>query len=109
MILKYISKNKLKHSEKVDEVNYVEAKNIEKEINEFAKTWAVDSQALTFYVLNFDVENKNEKQLGETALKETANYEEFPHKNNKNKLNYKKELNTAIKEFATTLHEKYRL
>ncbi|MDK6621414.1 hypothetical protein QP233_11535, partial [Streptococcus agalactiae] len=35
-ILKYISENKLKHSEKVDEANYVEAKNIEKEINEFA-------------------------------------------------------------------------
>ena len=108
-ILKYISENKLKHSENVDEANYVEAKNIEKEINEFAKTWAVDSQALTFYVLNFDVENKNEKQFGETALKETANYEEFPHKNNKTKLNYKQELNTVIKEFATSLHKKYSL
>lgn len=52
-ILKYISENKLKHSENVDEANYVEAKNIEKEINEFAKTWAVDSQALTFYVTKF--------------------------------------------------------
>ncbi|MFS9096702.1 bacteriophage abortive infection AbiH family protein [Streptococcus koreensis] len=108
-ILKYISENKLKHSENVDEANYVEAKNIEKEINEFAKTWAVDSQALIFYVLNFDVENKNAKQFGETALKETANYEEFPHKNNKTKLNYKQELNTVIKEFATSLHKKYSL
>lgn len=108
-ILKYISENKLKHSEKVDEANYVEVKNIEKEINEFAKTWAVDSQALTFYVLNFDVESKNEKQFGKTALKDTENYEEFPHKNNKTKLNYKKELNTAIKEFAITLHKKYSL
>ena len=109
MILKYISENKLKHSENVDEANYVEAKNIEKEINEFAKTWAVDSQALIFYVLNFDVENKKEKQFGETALKETANYEKFPHKNNKTKLNYKQELNTVIKEFATSLHKKYSL
>ena len=108
-ILKYISENKLKHSEKVDEANYVEAKNIEKEINEFAKTWAVDSQALTFYVLNFDVETKNEKQFGETALKETANYEEYPLKNNKIKLIYKQELNTAIRKFATTLHKKYSL
>lgn len=109
VILKYISENKLKHSENVDEANYVEAKNIEKEINEFAKTWAVDSQALIFYVLNFDVENKKEKQFGETALKETANYEKFPHKNNKTKLNYKQELNTVIKEFATSLHKKYSL
>lgn len=108
-ILKYISENKLKHSENVDEANYVEAKNIEKEINEFAKTWAVDSQALTFYVLNFDVENKNEKQFGETALKDTANYEEYPLKNNKIKLIYKQELNTAIRKFATTLHKKYSL
>ena len=108
-ILKYISENKLKHSEKVDEANYVEAKNIEKEINEFAKTWAVDSQALTFYVLNFDVENKNEKQFGETALKDTANYEEYSHKSNKNKLQYRQSLNISIREFATTLHEKYSL
>ena len=108
-ILKYISENKLKHSENVDEANYVEAKNIEKEINEFAKTWAVDSQALTFYVLNFDVENKNEKQFGETALKDTANYEEYPLKNNKIKLIYKQDLNTAIRKFATTLHKKYSL
>lgn len=108
-ILKYISENKLKHSEKVDEANYVEAKNIEKEINEFAKTWAVDSQALTFYVLNFDVENKNEKQFGETALKDTANYEEYPFKNNKIKLIYKQELNIAIRKFATALHKKYSL
>lgn len=108
-ILKYISENKLKHSENVDEANYVEAKNIEKEINEFAKTWAVDSQALTFYVLNFDVENKNEKQFGETALKDTANYEEYSHKSNKNKLQYRQSLNISIREFATTLHEKYSL
>ena len=73
------------------------------------KTLKVDSQALIFYVLNFDVENKNAKQFGETALKETANYEEFPHKNNKTKLNYKQELNTVIKEFATSLHKKYSL
>ena len=108
-ILKYISENKLKHSENVDEAHYIEAKNIEKEINEFAKTWAVDSQELTFYVLNFDVENKNEKQFGETALKDTANYEEYPLKNNKIKLIYKQELNTAIRKFATTLHKKYSL
>lgn len=109
MISNYISKNKVKHSENVYEANYVEAKNIEKEINEFAKTWAVDSQALTFYVLNFDVENKKEKQFGETALKNTANYEEYPLKNNKIKLIYKQELNTAIRKFATTLHKKYSL
>lgn len=108
-ILKYISENKLKHSENVDEANYVEAKKIEKEINEFAKTWAVDSQALTYYVLNFDVENKNEKQFGETALKDTANYEEYPLKNNKIKLIYKQALNTAIRKFATTIHKKYSL
>ena len=84
-------------------------KKIEKEINEFAKTWAVDSQALTYYVLNFDVENKNEKQFGETALKDTANYEEYPLKNNKIKLIYKQALNTAIRKFATTLHKKYSL
>ena len=64
---------------------------------------------MTFYVLNFDVENKNEKQFGETALKDTANYEEYSHKSNKNKLQYRQSLNISIREFATTLHEKYSL
>ena len=48
---------------------------------------------------------KNEKQFGETALKDTANYEEYSHKSNKNKLQYRQSLNISIREFATTLHE----
>ena len=84
-------------------------KDIEKEISEFAKKWAVDRQALTFYVLNFDTGNKDDKQLGETALRESANYEEFLDKTNKNKLQYRKGLNIAIKEFAARLHEEYHL
>lgn len=109
MILDYLTENKLLHSNDGEDIKQIAAKDIEKEISEFAKKWAVDRQALTFYVLNFDAGNKDDKQLGETALRESANYEEFLDKTNKNKLQYRKGLNIAIKEFAARLHEEYHL
>ncbi|MGT2812976.1 AbiH family protein [Streptococcus intermedius] len=109
MILDYLAENKLLHSDDSRDINRREASRIEKEISEFAKKWAVDRQALTFYVLNFDTGNKDDKQLGETALRESANYEELLDKTNKNKLQYRKGLNIAIKEFAARLHEEYHL
>ncbi|RSI34026.1 hypothetical protein D8876_09675 [Streptococcus sanguinis] len=109
MILDYLTENKLLHSDDSRDINCREASRIEKEISEFAKKWAVDRQALTFYVLNFDTGNKNGKQLGETDLRNSANYNEFPDKNNKNKLHDRQELNVAIKKFAADLHERYRL
>lgn len=109
MVLDYLSENKLLHSNDGEDIKQIVAKNIEKEISEFAKKWAVDRQALTFYVLNFDTGNKDDKQLGETALRESANYEEFLDKTNKNKLQYRKGLNIAIKKFAARLHEEYHL
>ena len=48
-------------------------------------------------------------QLGETKLRESANYEKFPEKKNKKKLQYRRELNTVIREFAYYLHKKYTL
>ena len=109
MILDYLAENKLLHSDDSRDINRREAIRIEKEISEFAKEWAVDRQALTFYVLNFDTGNKDDKQLGETALRESANYKELLGKTNKNKLQYRKGLNIAIKEFAARLHEEYHL
>ena len=103
MILDYLTENKLLQSDDSKDIYRREASKIEKEISEFAKKWAVDRQALTFYVLNFDTENKDGKQLGKTDLRNSAD------KTNKNKLQYLKGLNNAIKEFAARLHEEYHL
>ena len=109
VLLDHLSENTLLHSDDGEKQKERVAQKIENEISDFAKEWAIDKQALTFYVLNFDIRRKEEKQLGETALRETANYEEYFHKSNKNKLQYRQGLNNAIKEFATRLHEEYSL
>ena len=109
VLLDHLSENILLHSDDGEKQKKRVAQEIENEISDFAKEWAIDKQALTFYVLNFDIRKKEEKQLGETALRETANYEEYSHKSNKNKLQYRQGLNNAIKEFATRLHEEYSL
>ena len=109
VLLAHLTENILLHSDDGEKRKKKVAKDIENEISNFAKEWAIDKQALTFYILNFDIRRKEEKQRGETALRKTANYEEYSHKSNKNKLQYRQSLNIAIREFATTLHEKYSL
>ncbi|QKL33625.1 AbiH family protein [Streptococcus mitis] len=109
VLLAHLTENILLHSDDGEKRKKKVAKDIENEISDFAKEWAIDKQALTFYILNFDIRRKEGKQRGETALRKTANYEEYSHKSNKNKLQYRQSLNIAIREFATTLHEKYSL
>lgn len=109
VLLAHLTENILLHSDDGEKRKKKVAKDIENEISNFAEEWAIDKQALTFYILNFDIRRKEEKQLGETALRKTANYEEYSHKSNKNKLQYRQSLNISIREFATTLHEKYSL
>lgn len=109
MILDYLSEYKLLHSDDSVGIKKKVATEIEKEISEFAEIWAVDKEALTFYILNFDTRKMEGGQLGETKLRESANYEKFPEKKNKKKLQYRRELNTVIREFAYYLHKKYTL
>ena len=58
-------------------------------------------------MLNFD-ENKK-KQSGETALKDSSDYERFPNKYKMSNLEYRKQLIGEVKEFVTRTKEKYNL
>lgn len=107
LIKNYIQDRKLFHSDNRMEVIEREASNISTDIEEFAKQWSIDEKALTYYLLNFD-ENKK-KQSGETALKDSSDYERFPNKYKMSNLEYRKQLIGEVKEFVTRTKEKYNL
>lgn len=62
VLLAHLTENILLHSDDGEKRKKKVAKDIENEISNFAKEWAIDKQALTFYILNFDIRRKEEKQ-----------------------------------------------